>query len=641
MEARVAHQQLMKSGFAAVAAATLAAACLVACSSPHKSGAKLSLSTLNKKINPSAYPTPGEKAPTPTPPPDPPDLAGEIGLPDGSAGQITFYFTLPTDDYTLVTAAEVMSTPGTGSYRHFFTNYADAARTYGATPSDIEAAVKSVEAKGLSVMVDPSRTFVRVYATADQWDKVLGRPLNAQEGAPDAPFDTFDLPVIPKFDKLTYVGAGASVYDTALDTGKRESGASVTNEAAINRARASANQRDSAGANPTASTATTEPWPPNAGAFPANTCVSGTPAADTMYAPSQIATAYHTRALEENKTTLAARVSVIDLGGGFSQGDVQGAAQCFGYVAPTIDVHTGDGMSDHIHNNSDETELDLQTMGAFVPGGTIQLIEDSNGPASLLDAMSRMLGDPGGLPDAASVSYAQCAIAESAGNLALIHAVGRLGILGLTVGVPTFVAAGDWGSTTCGNTEPGTSQAFAASAPWTTAVGGTRLALDSTNQRANELVWDDHLYGLTAGGGGGISKVFPRPWYQNAVTTSPMRVVPDFSFLAAVSPGWPVMLNGKMGGIGGTSASSPFAASQLALLSAQERLAGRPRVGFANPWIYQLYQQHPELFYDVVSGSNDLNGVGCCTATKGFDDATGLGVPNLAGLAQHLPPPSP
>jgi kumamolisin len=334
-------------------------------------------------------------------------------------------------------------------------------------------------------------------------------------------------------------------------------------------------------------------------------------------------------------------VSVIDLGGGFKQGDVQGAAQCFGYVPPTIEVHTGDGMSDQIHNNSDETELDLQTMGAFVPGGTIQLIEDTNGPASLLDAMSRMLGDPSGLPDAASVSYAQCAVAESQGNLALIHAVGRLGILGLTVGVPTYVAAGDWGSTTCGNSVPGTSQAFAASAPWTTAVGGTRLAVDSSNQRTTEVVWDDHTFGLTAGGGGGISKVFPRPWYQNAVTTSAMRVVPDFSFLAAVSPGWPVMLNGKMGGIGGTSASSPFAASQLALLSAQERLAGRPRVGFANPWIYQLYQQHPELFYDVVSGSNDLNGVGCCTATKGFDDATGLGVPNLAGLAQHLPPPSP
>jgi len=101
------------------------------------------------------------------------------------------------------------------------------------------------------------------------------------------------------------------------------------------------------------------------------------------------------------------------------------------------------------------------------------------------------------------------------------------------------------------------------------------------------------------------------------------------------------MLNGQMGSIGGTSGSSPFAMAKLALLSAQERLAGRPRVGFVNPWLYQLYQQHPELFYDVVSGSNDLNGVGCCAAAKGFDDTTGLGVPNLLEIAQHLPPPSP
>jgi subtilase family serine protease len=637
MKTRMGCQRFVTMALGALAAVSL----LAACSSHKSNAARQSLSTLDKKINPSLYPATGEKAPIPTPQPDPPDLASKIGLPSGSADQITFYFTLPTDDYTLVTASEVLSTPGTGSYRHFLTSYTDAARTYGAKPGDIEAAVHSVEAKGLSVMVDPSRTFVRVWATADQWAKVLGRPLNGQVGSPDAPFDFFDLPVVPEFDKLTYVGAGATVYDAALDTGKREAGASISNEASINLARASAGQRDSAAGNAAASPSTTEPWPPNAGAFPANTCVSGTSAADTMYAPSQIATAYHTRALEDNKTTMAARVSVIDLGGGFKQSDVQGAAQCFGYLAPSVEVHTGDGMSSQIHNNSDETELDLQTMGAFVPGGTIQLIEATNGPASLLDAMSRMLGDPAGLPDAASISYAQCAVAESMGNLALIHAVGRLGILGLTVGVPTFVAAGDWGSTTCGNSVPGTSQAFAASAPWATAVGGTRLSLDPKNQRASEVVWDDYPYGLTAGGGGGISKVFARPWYQNAVTSSKMRVVPDFSFLAAVSPGWPVMLNGKMGGIGGTSASSPFAASQLAILSAQERLAGRPRVGFANPWIYLLYQQHPELFYDVVSGTNDLDRVGCCTATNGFDTATGLGVPNLAGISQHLPPPSP
>jgi hypothetical protein len=54
-----------------------------------------------------------------------------------------------------------------------------------------------------------------------------------------------------------------------------------------------------------------------------------------------------------------------------------------------------------------------------------------------------------------------------------------------------------------------------------------------------------------------------------------------------------------------------------------------------------LQAQHPDLFYDVVSGSNDLNRVGCCTATKGFDEASGLGVPNLAEIAKYLPPPPP
>jgi subtilase family serine protease len=165
--------------------------------------------------------------------------------------------------------------------------------------------------------------------------------------------------------------------------------------------------------------------------------------------------------------------------------------------------------------------------------------------------------------------------------------------------------------------------------------------LNSSNGRANEVAWNDKAYGMAAGGGGGISDVFKRPWYQNGVTTSTRRVVPDFALLADIQPGWPVMLNGQMESVGGTSGSTPFAMSKLALLSASERLAGRPRIGFVNPWLYQLYKQHPEFFFDVVSGSNDLNGVGCCTATKGFDDVSGLGVPNFGDIAQHLPPPSP
>jgi hypothetical protein len=118
--------------------------------------------------------------------------------------------------------------------------------------------------------------------------------------------------------------------------------------------------------------------------------------------------------------------------------------------------------------------------------------------------------------------------------------------------------------------------------------------------------------------------------------------LPDFAFLADIRPGWPVRLSGQLQGSGGTSGSTPFALSQVAPVSAREPLAGQPRVGFINPWIYQLYKQHPTFFYDVVSGGNDLREAGYRSATKAFfDDVTGLAVPGLPQIARHLPPPSP
>jgi subtilase family serine protease len=100
-------------------------------------------------------------------------------------------------------------------------------------------------------------------------------------------------------------------------------------------------------------------------------------------------------------------------------------------------------------------------------------------------------------------------------------------------------------------------------------------------------------------------------------------------------------LDGQVQSIGGTSGATPFAAAQFALLSAQQRLAGRPRIGFVNPWLYQLYEHQRTLFYDVGAGSNDLDNVGCCTSNGGFDYVTGLGVPNLGEIAKHIAPPAP
>ncbi len=57
-----------------------------------------------------------------------------------------------------------------------------------------------------------------------------------------------------------------------------------------------------------------------------------------------------------------------------------------------------------------------------------------------------------------------------------------------------------------------------------------------------------------------------------------------------------------------------------------------------NPWLYETFAKHPDAFYDVVTGSNDLANAGCCTAGTGYDLVTGLGVPNWTILERLIEP---
>ena len=52
-----------------------------------------------------------------------------------------------------------------------------------------------------------------------------------------------------------------------------------------------------------------------------------------------------------------------------------------------------------------------------------------------------------------------------------------------------------------------------------TSVGGTQLHLDANgNRTAPDNVWNDTaLFGGPAAGGGGVSTVFSRPFFQNGV----------------------------------------------------------------------------------------------------------------------------
>jgi subtilase family serine protease len=210
--------------------------------------------------------------------------------------------------------------------------------------------------------------------------------------------------------------------------------------------------------------------------------------------------------------------------------------------------------------------------------------------------------------------------------------------------------------------------------PWVTSVGGTSLAIGRNNQRQFETGWGTEKYGLSTGGtsweqtvpflygaGGGISQIFPEPWYQQGVVPrgTSGRAVPDVGMDADPTTGMLIgetqsfSLPSRFGPagvhygeyrIGGTSLASPLMAGSEAVAQANE---GGRRIGFANPLIYALARV-PGEYYDVTpqgdpgnvradlaNAQNADGGIlysvrtfdqdSSLTTGQGWDDVTGVG----------------
>lgn len=86
---------------------------------------------------------------------------------------------------------------------------------------------------------------------------------------------------------------------------------------------------------------------------------------------------------------------------------------------------------------------------------------------------------------------------------------------------------------------------------------------------------------------------------------------------------------GRFEGVAGTSASCPVVAGIFARLNGLRLAAGKPAMGFLNPFIYQ----NPTAFFDVKHGVNKDSSKYGFTAVEGWDAATGFGTPNYVALA--------
>ncbi|KAJ6500787.1 subtilisin-like protein [Mycena sanguinolenta] len=157
------------------------------------------------------------------------------------------------------------------------------------------------------------------------------------------------------------------------------------------------------------------------------------------------------------------------------------------------------------------------------------------------------------------------------------------------------------------------------------------------------------LVGATAGSApetgaslsaGGFSNYFPQQsWQASAVNAyiasigteyagrynTTGRAYPDVS---ASGENVLIVQGGRTGLVAGTSCASPIFASVIGLLNNELLNAGKPVLGFLNPWLYA----NPQAFNDITSGDNPGCGTNGFSASAGWDPVTGLGSPNYVAM---------
>jgi kumamolisin len=343
--------------------------------------------------------------------------------------------------------------------------------------------------------------------------------------------------------------------------------------------------------------------------------------------------------------------------------DVNAFRSCFGFPGTALQIHGGSNTAPILESSLDAmtvamvapqlSRLDLwvKALGQANPQGALELL------ASPLQATTS--GTP--LPNVISISYCVCE-ATVAPYTAARTLFNRQAAATAALGITIVVAAGDSGSSACAHGVPSSqltsfdkqqSASWPATSPWVLAVGGTNLTLTPSNAIASSGVWNDTQYPppyqAEDGGGGGVSKFEKRPWWQPALASqSTYRMVPDVAAFADASPGYAIVCSPEVQGcgpsagqtisfVGGTSAATPLVAGMIALWDQQAKQSGLPNPGFVPPLLYALQQQAPGSFLDITAGGNAVfGGVSCCTATPGFDLASGLGSPLANQIGQHL-----
>jgi kumamolisin len=209
-------------------------------------------------------------------------------------------------------------------------------------------------------------------------------------------------------------------------------------------------------------------------------------------------------------------------------------------------------------------------------------------------------------------------------------------------GTSAFDASGDTGGLECKGganwaAPPGPDDVgldAVASLPAMTSVGGTTLSTDEHGRWQAEQAWVDSP--LSQGTSGGVSKLFPRPAWQQRVSaardTDMRRLTPDVSATADPFTGVRIRFDQQDLVGAGTSQSAPIWAGLTAVMNQWLLANGGHALGDINPLLYRVAAgANSPGFRDISLGGNAVD-----VSTPGYDLVTGLGSPNVDALVKDF-----
>ncbi|HEX7907513.1 MAG TPA: S53 family peptidase [Paraburkholderia sp.] len=346
--------------------------------------------------------------------------------------------------------------------------------------------------------------------------------------------------------------------------------------------------------------------------------------AQVSFTPPQLASLYHFPQGDGGGEC----VGIIELGGGYNTSDLKAYFASLGVAEPTVKavgVDQGSNQPSGDPNGPDgEVTLDIEIVGAIVPGATIAVYFTPNSDAGFIDAVSRAVHDTANKPSVISISWGG---PEANWTSQSVQAFNSVLQSAAALGVTVCAASGDSGSSD--GAGGGDQVDFPASSPYVLACGGTHLSASGTSI-SSEVVWNDGSQGGASGGG--VSRAFPVPAWQEGLTITSSsgsstalsgRGVPDVAGDASPTTGYTVLIDGTQTVVGGTSAVAPLWAALIARVNAAK---GQP-AGFINARLYKA----PGACNDITQGNN-----GSFAASVGWDACTGLGSPNGQKVAAAL-----